>query len=157
MSGEDATVEVSPELQSLCSDFFQRVDDECAALPPSVTAKTQVATIRRGRVTTAPESIKPEGFDDEVVSMKVDPRALEAIRCGPALVLPHRLHNVLRHARGANDEEVVMSPVICFAFLEALLQSGRVPKGTRRVRMESTNSEDETEEAIWFYAPPRGE
>lgn len=148
-------VEVTPELQELCRDFFKHVDDNDDALPANITDKRHIASIHQGKLTSTPET---GSFEGEVIGMTMPSDVYAQLSSISELTLPCRLQNVLKHlvAREATESncasEATMSPVIAFAFFGALRASDCFTLPS--VRLVSVNPEDETESHVWFYSRP---
>ena len=151
----DQTVAVTPELHSLCADFFKRVNDEpSVSLPPSQGddletnhERVHIADVKQGKVTA-----KEQQCEEEVISLELSSAFREwAEGCS---VLPCRLHNVLQHLSAPGNVQskgtAIMSPVIAFAFLNAVWRATPELATCTSVDMVGIDPDDESAQSIWL-------
>lgn len=144
-------VELGKELESLCNHFFDNLKehDDADASVSSSSATDVVATIRRA---TATSTVESGAQTYELSGLRLTPEFWDLwSRCcathpDGSPRLPCNLESVLAQFNKPTDE-VLQSPVIAFAFLEAVRRRC-LPDAT--VSMNGNDADDESSEEVCF-------
>ena len=121
-------------IQTLIGAFFRGMVDHDASQPGEV-----VARVRRGTITS---SVEQGGGELEVLTMRLGPLALASP--------PLPLHLEAVAANCVDNSEVITSPGLGFAFLEALREANG-PNARISMSKCPELADDDTAEVVWLH------